>query len=906
MALNKLADDDRKLSPHETLVALGHAEAMDEAGNLDEQDNSTLADAPRRGANKKKQRKAVTIQEVIETSPEPEVTDIQNDDPDEGSEGNETVEEEDEDDMSTSDNSHSDEPYDKQLRTDATVTELQSNDDSQQYKQKAFDYFNDLRFFSKKLHKDTFSIDEVPAVLETTVDEFYNTAWSSHKTDEKLMLFFTVNIYGCKSDAVLDDFKEWKTSRGWKLVKRMVPVDYNIENTHLSHSYDLTMFEKEVNGLFNWNVKKNLIGPYACFVQSSGMGKTKLLFEYAKKTNNSDSDTVTQLILCTPSKSVTTKVFDAFLDTKLLIQETDREACIATVHDTLNKILQKSKASRVVLLFDESHTLLDRCHGFDAFLFRCIRVWLREKGRDKKVVAVFTGTNSGLTNFLLEADRKLEYPPDTSRELQRRREYYDKGNSMIPILFQVTTIGCCREMVKSLGNSAHDEYDRMVFYGRPLFAVMAEQGDLDQRMSTVFGRTLLMSRDKDCDWENDIDTCINLLCTRVQLGQPSMQVISNLVSKGYANLCGINTKTLVAKLACLPDPVCARIATCLMDGDFKTVLDGVNDSGPKTINGKPNTWWTAKLKEIFSNGIVSPDKGDFGEVVVALYMLFCGDILRKDMNAVTKRNDKNVNCRDYRTFSVPLGSWLDLLVSGGKRPENDSSSIEASLGTGGSLSVNFIQVCRNSLRSYGKSWESLINSTFLEHVYSSGTAFFVYDGCPSIDMVIPMRLDDEPTKKPMFIPMLVQIKSCMSFAKSKETKALNKMKSEMEALKERPQREKIPVLCLLIVLGETNTEGSKKNIIDSKQVCDKLIKGDDEYIIIHIPGDDEFSLSQALNDMIPIAQLKTELYTSHPFLIGHGDDKELVAENALRSKPGKEFTTEYEHLRRGLTKKKNE
>ena len=47
------------------------------------------------------------------------------------------------------------------------------------------------------------------------------------------------------------------------------------------------------------------------------------------------------------------------------------------------------ECDEIVLMFDESQLLLEEQFKFDAFLFRCVRVWLREKRRYKKVVAVF-------------------------------------------------------------------------------------------------------------------------------------------------------------------------------------------------------------------------------------------------------------------------------------------------------------------------------------------------------------------------------------------------------------------------------------------------------------------------------------------------------------------------------------
>lgn len=104
----------------------------------------------------------------------------------------------------------------------------------------------------------------------------------------------------------------------------------------------------------------------------------------------------------------------------------------------------------------------------------------------------------------------------------------------------------------------------------------------------------------------------------------------------------------------------------------------------------------------------------------------------------------------YIHFSVSLDEWLHILQSGGTLP---SAPVEDGLSDGDrkeatcegannacTVSVGFIQVCRNSLRSYGDSWNSLGDPCFLKHVYESGTTCFVHPGCPLLDLFIPLRI----------------------------------------------------------------------------------------------------------------------------------------------------------------------
>ena len=174
----------------------------------------------------------------------------------------------------------------------------------------------------------------------------------------------------------------------------------------------------------------------------------------------------------------------------------------------------------------------------------------------------------------------------------------------------------------------------------------------------------------------------------------------------------------------------------------------------KIVTGKGKAWWTEQLKKIFSSGIVSPEKGEFGEVIVALYMLFCADLLRKKSNQRPKAMDKDTNDmieHAYTRFSVSLDDFLWSLKLGGKLPPASLESDKTC-----NVSVGFIQVCRSSLGSCSDSWEALADQGFLKYVYESGTAVFVCPGCPVIDLVMPLRI--ETSAESEFNPMLVSIK----------------------------------------------------------------------------------------------------------------------------------------------------
>ena len=126
--------------------------------------------------------------------------------------------------------------------------------------------------------------------------------------------------------------------------------------------------------------------------------------------------------------------------------------------------------------------------------------------------------------------------------------------------------------------------------------------------------------------------------------------------------------------------------------------------------------------------MVRPDKGDAGEIFVSLYMLYCGDRLRKLLNMGVKQQSGNQP--PYSHFSVSLDAWLNLMLSGGKLPDGNNPD---PLNKDCKASVGFIQVCRNPLRLYNRSWKLLKNQRYLKHIYESGIGFFTCNNGQTID-----------------------------------------------------------------------------------------------------------------------------------------------------------------------------
>jgi len=116
------------------------------------------------------------------------------------------------------------------------------------------------------------------------------------------------------------------------------------------------------------------------------------------------------------------------------------EDLLTTVERTKDRWTKK-----VVIMFDESHNLLRTEFGYEAFLFRCVRVWLREMGRKQYIVAVFTGTTSRFDDYVLESDEKLKLPWSVSSRnfdyIGLTRGYFGAGYRNYPPFFRKMTIG---------------------------------------------------------------------------------------------------------------------------------------------------------------------------------------------------------------------------------------------------------------------------------------------------------------------------------------------------------------------------------------------------------------------------------------------------------------------------------
>lgn len=356
----------------------------------------------------------------------------------------------------------------------------------------------------------------------------------------------------------------------------------------LVHRYDITAFHNRVEDLFKWHdeeeTRRKYTAPYFALVQSSGMGKTKLLTEYRKGCQGPGKTKCLTLLCVDQALDDKTRYYDAdfFFESNNLGPDIPK-----SVGDSLDGILiqnQVKKGERVVLLFDEAQGLMkgqDR-NSKGNLVFRSVRWWLRAE-REYNVVAVFAATTAKLTNF---------FPPDPPKEGVSRAAKVtyknctagepDTTTHLFPPLFALHTIGCLKGLptlkpdqsqTPADSQTSDVTLDTAIVHGRPLFAYYQRKNQLEDLIPTFLRRLVLSSR----DYTRDDQACYSVLATRVQMGAvSSFDTVSNLVSGGYACLTDFKgepgqndaSSRPVALTTHMPDPLCASLAMKLMVENF--------------------------------------------------------------------------------------------------------------------------------------------------------------------------------------------------------------------------------------------------------------------------------------------------------------------------------------------------
>jgi hypothetical protein len=110
-------------------------------------------------------------------------------------------------------------------------------------------------------------------------------------------------------------------------------------------------------------------------------------------------------------------------------------------------------------------------------------------------------------------------------------------------------------------------------------------------METMLKWLLLDTGKEGFDWTKHRESWFSIIATRVQMGATSVDVASNFVAKGYANLTDVTSN--FATFFYMPDPVCGRLATFMMDETWSFWR----------LKGGDKNWWSTAVKTLYSAGL---------------------------------------------------------------------------------------------------------------------------------------------------------------------------------------------------------------------------------------------------------------------------------------------------------------
>ena len=578
------------------------------------------------------------------------------------------------------------------------------------------------------------------------------------------------------------------------VLERMTEQNFGFDE-NMTHDLDVQALESRLQEIEKWHedssVRDHHLAPLLAIIQSSGTGKSRLMNCVRKKYRRDTSRTI--LLAATElkddEKKKIKKDFDAvyIVDTKendnakqrTKFDKFVRDQCSMAL-DAASKQSDGSQSSQNVrLFFDEAQHLA--CNG--GFLIRVLRWITREKNfevGDKlcKLTVVLAGTTSALANVFPD-EKKQKTRESRTIDLDT---HYVKGTVPFPPFFILRTMGCLAQSWNELENSGvmstnGSMYESMIRYSRPLFAKLHKKGIFNEKREYEVVKRVVLGKPL---WKNDKKSCLSVLGTRIQMGSTSTPIVSELVSTGYAHLTyyehGQDGVANRASFAFLPDPVCARIAMCLMHDGFTFKGTG-NGAKREHILGAKKREMAAMMGRIFSEGICLPAKGDYGEIATALYILFCGDILRKK------------KCADYKEFSVSFSQWMSLVQNQGFENQDGDNQ------DGDNIFVNCIQFYRQDLRL---KLDDMANKRFLQGLYEKACAIYCGNNFEAIDLVVPCY----SAKDKSHLPAAFSVKNYGYMSPEKAMSFLKESWTKMN------QAGIDRGLCALVIVGQDRPQGN--------------------------------------------------------------------------------------------------
>mmetsp|Transcript_2113 Transcript_2113/g.5243 ORF Transcript_2113/g.5243 Transcript_2113/m.5243 type:complete len:417 (-) Transcript_2113:574-1824(-) len=336
--------------------------------------------------------------------------------------------------------------------------------------------------------------------IQAAIQELYSA--SSDKTammTSKLLLWVTAHA---EEEAA-------KQAARAAAISPLTKPQFGISDTsrfNYADDYDLLQFKEDIDELFDWYPEndtpaalngsgaKKYTAPCRPIIQSSGTGKTKLMYDfkdkYGKK-NADDTDKTYHVVsfLCAKNKTTddSTRVFDFPLAEDRLkdIGTTLGDAIKDKTGQDATAVSSGDSAKlKVVLMFDEAQHLLEAKaplqsgDGTPHTPFESLRSFLRHRRPSMQIVAVYAGTSTSLGDCYPDYDER-----HASREVQSGE--YKSGFGLYPPFFRLHTAGCLQRHIifgKHGGGTSTGkqwtELEKALPYGRPLFARPLVKGHL--------------------------------------------------------------------------------------------------------------------------------------------------------------------------------------------------------------------------------------------------------------------------------------------------------------------------------------------------------------------------------------------------------------------------------------------
>ena len=359
---------------------------------------------------------------------------------------------------------------------------------------------------------DTSFIEPVPPKPDATLGKYIKDddfvegvekkeTWKDSRIDamQKNVFFLSLAQKQLKFDLAL--FLETGIMRALKpepktiVGLRSAVQDYKFDEP-LAHDADVKVLLKRLKDVWKWHTKTDdrnrYLAPLLAVIQSSGTGKSRLLFEARRKLQN-DNDLCRSILVTDREKdSVENKLqknpqayhavysvknfkdsenrMEAREDFRSFILDQCRQAGKALT-DVKQKSMKnifdteqsQSRRHNVTLFFDEAQSLTEH----DGFLFRVLRWICREKefpstsDHEKyRIAAVLSGTTSSLANFFPETEKTTT---NSSRFLEPSgpddHGYFTSGTIPYEPFLILRTQGCLSSYRPPDGAS---EYETMI------------------------------------------------------------------------------------------------------------------------------------------------------------------------------------------------------------------------------------------------------------------------------------------------------------------------------------------------------------------------------------------------------------------------------------------------------------